>query len=193
MKPFFQSDKTKLLRIIFAIVYFIILTSWSYRQPLGNCPDEDMRYQIPLYIYSNNWSLPSATDTSIIDEKYGFSYASRPFLSAQISAACMKACSLFSLRPDDLYHAARMGNVLLSLIFVLYLFKISDLFFNRPEKKWLFVSLVAFWPQLAFIFTYVNSDALGVLAVAMIVYSLVSCIFLYTLQESSAFLLFHYS
>lgn len=165
---FFDSNE-KFLRILFILVFFIFLFLWAYRQPFNSSPDERMRYVMPKYIYDNG-TLPRADDPTIVDEKYGHSYAGRPMLSYFISVFFMKICSFFYTSDFALLMAARMGSIACGIGFVIFIMKIADELFSTQSTRWLFIILTCLWPQGAFMFTYVNCDALALFSVAIIIY-----------------------
>ena len=159
----------KLLRILFILACFIILFIWAYKQPFNSSPDEKMRYVMPKYIYDNG-TLPRADDPTIVDEKYGHSYAGRPMLSYFISVFFMKICALFSTSEFALLMAARMGSIACGVGFIFYVMKIADELFTERGTRWLFMILTCLWPQCAFMFTYVNCDSLALFSIAMLIY-----------------------
>ena len=160
---------SKIFPVILIISYFLILFIWSSHQPFDTCPDEKMRYVISQYIYENN-ALPRADDASIIDKKFGFSYAGRPVLSSILSAFFMKIRSLFPSSEFSLLMAARMENILCGIGFMIVVMAISRELFQNRKTQYFFTILTCFWPQCAFLFTYVNSDGLAMLAVSLILY-----------------------
>lgn len=154
--------------ILFLIFYVSILFIWSYKQPFNSSPDEKMRFVMPKYIYDNR-SLPRADDPTIVDEKYGHSYAGRPVLSYLISVICMDVASIFDTSEWTLLMAARFGSILCGLGFAIVCFLISDELFEEERNKWGFSIITCLWPQCAFMFTYVNCDALALFSVALII------------------------
>lgn len=167
----FRNKRTndKILRTIFVIGFFVLLFIWAYKQPFNSSPDERMRYVMPKYIYDTE-TLPRADDPTIVDEKYGHSYAGRPMLSYFISVFFMKICSFFSTSDFALLMAARMGSIACGIGFIIFVMKISDELFSNIHTRWFFIILTALWPQCAFMFTYVNCDSLALFSIAMIIY-----------------------
>ncbi len=159
-----------LYKIAFVLFCFSIYFIWACVQPFNSCPDESMRYVIPKYIY-NNFSLPNANDISIINSHYGFSYANQPMLPYIISAMFMKFVSIFTASDYALIIAARMTSVLAGLGYVIVLINISEIALKKISSKWIFIVLCSMWPQVAFIFTYVNCDGLAMFSAAMVIYS----------------------
>lgn len=152
----------------FLLLYMVILLFWSLSQSFDSSPDEKMRYVMPKYIYDNG-TLPRADDPTIVDEKYGHSYAGRPVLSYLISVVCMDVVSVFDSSEWALLMAARFGSVLCGIGFAITCFLIADEMFEEERLKWAFVLMTCLWPQCAFMFTYVNCDALALFSVALII------------------------
>ncbi len=162
-------QRERIFQFVFIVGIFALLFSWAIMQPFNSCPDEKMRFVIPEYIY-NNLSLPDARDESLFDMNYGFSYASKPMLSYIISALFMEITSLFTKSDFILLIAARMTSVLSGVIYSLFIIKLSRFVSNRISIKWLFIILCTLWPQMCFVFTYVNCDGMAMLSVAIMIY-----------------------
>ena len=161
----------KLISYWFIITCFFVYFFWALSQPFNAGPDEAMRFLIPRYIF-NHSSLPHALDPEVIYPDYGFSYANHPMLSYILGAVFMKIASFFSLSNFHLLVAARMASVLSGTVYVYFVSKISNLLFNEVKIRWLFIVLCSCWPQAAFMFTYVNCDAMAIAGVSIVIYSL---------------------
>ena len=161
--------REKLIKVGFIFACFSMFFLWACMQPFDSCPDEKMRYVIPTYI-CDHFSLPNANDTSIIDLKYGFSYAAHPMLPYIISGIFMKITSFFTSSEFAMLMAARMTSILAGAGYVYFVMKISKYVSEKIGIQWLFIILCSLWPQTDFVFTYVNCDGLAMLAVAMIIY-----------------------
>lgn len=165
----FYEKREYLIKAIFVFLCFTLFFTWAFAQPFDSCPDEKMRYAMPEYIYKH-WALPNANDTSIIDPRYGFSYAANPMLPYMISAVFMKIASFFSASSFVLLMAARMTSILAGVGYVIFVMKISKLAFRKISTQWIFITLCSIWPQGVFVFTYVNCDGLAMFSVAMVIY-----------------------
>ncbi len=165
----FYRNNEKVLKLLYIFFFFSIVLVWALVQPFDSCPDERMRYVIPQYIFNNN-ALPNANDMSIIDSSYGFSYAAQPMLPYIFSAVFMKITSVFTTASYPLLIAARMTSVLSSIGYAVFIIKTSKLAFDRTYKQWLFILLCTMWPQLSFVFTYVNCDGMAMFSVSIVVY-----------------------
>lgn len=139
-------------------------------QPLGAGPDEKMRYMVAQYLHEHPGKLPLGDEPTIRDATWGISYAYYPILSYMVSAVFMGIAGLFHASADGLLHAARMADVLFVTGAVYFVVKASGKLF--PKKgRWLFAALAGFMPQALFLGTYVNTDSLALLSMAMILYS----------------------
>lgn len=168
IKLIFGNDKFRIT--ILLIGYFVFLLIWTMRQSYNNCPDENMRFQMPKYIFEHG-ELPTLFDESIRDERYGFSYAHHPSLPYVIGAIFMRIAAMLGVGDGHLYMAARMVSVLSGVVFLFLLIKISDLVFDNKISKLTMIGLLMFWPQLCFVFTYVNCDSLSLVGVGIIILS----------------------
>ncbi len=153
------------LFLLFLLVYF---TAWAYIQPLGVSPDESMRYDVAKYIY-NHGALPRGDDPELLNPVWGLSYAFYPFFSYMIAACSMKVMSVFSTDPYDLVVAARMVSVLFGVGSIFFVIRIAKRLFDEKTGK-LFVMLMAFLPNTAFLSSYVNIDAMAMFCTAFILY-----------------------
>ena len=55
----------KKITMIWVLLAFILLTVWAMSQPFHAGPDEEMRYLVADYIYSNHGALPRGDDPAI--------------------------------------------------------------------------------------------------------------------------------
>lgn len=150
------------------IGYFIFLSIWMFHIAMDVAPDEKMRFQIPKFIF-NHGKLPTLFDKSIIDEKYGFSYASQPCLPYMIGAVFMRIASIIGVSSGHLFYAARLVSVLSGVVFIFIIMKIADQLFDDQTSKYIMVGLIMFWPQLCFAFSYVNCDSVALVGVAIMI------------------------
>ena len=165
----------KKITMIWVLLAFILLTAWAMSQPFHAGPDEDMRYLVADYIYSNHGALPRGDDPAIRNATWGISYAYYPILSYMISAAFMGVASIFGASGIALFRAARMADVLFVTCAVYFLVKASGKLFPREkfsrEVRWMFTALAGFMPQAIFLGTYVNTDSLALMSAALILYA----------------------
>ena len=162
-----------LLSLLFYLTYLGLTSLWAYLAPLGDGPDETLRYLIPYYIYQHG-TLPLGTDLeTIAASTYGISYAFFPYLSAIVQAGVMKIVSLFGADSFTLLYAGRMVSVFFGLLTAIIIRKTARLLFRDNRISWLFTLLCVMWPEVLFLNTYINSDSLALLSCAVILYALV--------------------
>ena len=152
---------------VLVLAAFLLLTAWAFMQPLGAGPDEKMRYMVAQYLHEHPGKLPLGDEPTIRDATWGISYAYYPILSYMVSAVFMGIAGLFHASADGLLHAARMADVLFVTGAVYFVVKASGKLFPK-EGRWLFAVLAGFMPQALFLGTYVNTDSLALLSMAMI-------------------------
>lgn len=152
----------------FLLFLFIFYFMWAWHQPFNSAPDEKMRYDIPKYIYEHS-SLPHGGDPEIRDENWGISYAFNPILSYIFSALFMKITSLFTTDSFALLISARTVSVICGVITAFFTIRISQKLLPSPFRP-LFIVLVTLLPQMAYLASYVNTDAMAVTSTSIIIY-----------------------
>ena len=150
-------------------VTFIIASWWALAAPMGEGPDEGMHMDVAYYIYRHG-ALPRGDNPEIRNPVWGISYAYSPILPFIIGAGFMKAASVMGAAEDSLYIAARFVSVAAGVLTVLFSALASrELFSKKNRMMYLFPLLIAFFPEMMHLRTYVNSDAFGIMTTAMIV------------------------
>ncbi len=160
-----KRDNTAILFLIGVAVFYAV---WMLVQPYAVPPDENMRYDIPMFIYKNG-VLPRGDDPALVNNAWGLSYAFFPILSYMISAVFMKAAAVFSTEPVVLLMAARSVSLLCGVGTAFMSLKIGRKLFGERFGL-LFAVMVAFLPQNVFISSYVNNDALAIFSSSLIVW-----------------------
>ena len=159
---FFEENSERHERIFewsFFIFCFLLYFWLSLFLPYDAGPDEQMRYDIPKYIYENG-HLPHGGDPAIRNIYWGISYGFTPIAGYIPGALFMRLASFFSTSEYVLLSAARFPSVIFSTGSVCFAYKMAK---DILGKKWskLFVLLFALWPEFIFISSYVNIDAMG--------------------------------
>ena len=162
--------------ILFAAVALTVaLMQATYIDPplFTSPPDETARYLVPRYIFEHG-SLPTGLEAESRHEVYGeFSYAYLPGLSYIVMGWVMR---LFNsgISPDAYINfvTARCVNVVFGLITAVFIWLLGRRIFNKERYVWLFAFAVMFLPQHLFIHTYVNTESLCMLSIAVIYHSL---------------------
>ena len=157
------------IEILFLLAIAVYYTMWARVQPLGVSPDETMRYQVAQYIYEYG-TLPRGDAPEILNKTWGISYAFNPILAYMLCAVSMKLMSFFNDHAYALLMAARMVSVFFGVGTVFFAIRIAKQLFSRRET-WMFVLVAAFFPNMAFLSSYVNNDSLALFSGAMILYA----------------------
>lgn len=163
---FVKAHRLELL-LVLLIGSFLFYIAWIL--PFNKAPDEKMRYLIPQYIYKHG-TLPSGYDEEIRNELWGISYGFHPILPYIFGGYLMKLVGVFCSSDHALLLAARFINVLIGMGFYWYVMQISKKLFHSKLFRAFFVALLALLPQLLYLFTYVNTDAIAVFSGAMLIY-----------------------
>lgn len=153
------------------LVAFICMMTFATVQPFGDGPDEINRFKLVEYIY-NHGTLPVGDDPEVLIDGYGGSYAFQPMLTYIIDGYLLRALRVLEPSLEMRVFISRLVNVFIGLLTAIYVKKLSDLLFENKKTAWAFTLAVVFLPQNLFIHTYVNTDSMGLLSIAVILYSL---------------------
>ena len=169
---FLSRHKRETALAILLLFVFICMSIFVFKQPFGDGPDEINRYKVVSYIEKHG-SIPVGDDPEIIIDGYGASYAFQPILTYMIEGYLLHLISPLNLDPDTKLIIARYVNVLIGLLAAFYTFKLSTVLFGDSLTSYLFSLAVILLPQNIFIYTYVNTDGMGLLSVIMMIYALI--------------------
>lgn len=157
--------------IIFYLLVFLAIACFAMLQTYGDPPDEINRFKVVNFI-RNHGRLPYGGDPEVILNGYGASYAFQPILTYIIQGYLLRFLGLFTTDGYVLLLAARMVNVCFGVLMAYFVRLISKEVWKNPYIQWTFTLLVVFLPQNIFIHSYVNTDSMAMLSVAMIFYAL---------------------
>jgi hypothetical protein len=145
----------------------LVYAGWALTIPYNHAPDEADRFIIVDFI-ARHHALPSGLDPAARIPLWGTSYAFQPMLTA-IAGAVLSGVTA-TLGGDRIAQAtaARFVSVLCGMGTVAVCVTLGRHFFRGPWRM-LFPVLVGLLPQFAFISSYINNDALAVLATALVV------------------------
>ncbi len=157
--------------IVFLLFLSIFYFSWSLVFPFNYGPDEQMRYQIPLYIF-NHGNLPHGGDLEIRNAVWGSSYGFTPITPYIISGYLMKVVYFFTNNFDALLYVARAVTVGFSILSIIVIYLISKkIFANSLIKRWCFITFISFLPQYVYISSYVNVDTFAIFCTSVVIYA----------------------
>lgn len=153
------------------LIAFICMMTFAAVQPFGDGPDEINRFKLVEYIF-NHGTLPVGNDPEVLIDGYGGSYAFQPMLTYIIDGYLLRALRVLAPSLEIRVFISRLVNVFIGLLTAIYAKKLSDLLFENKKTAWVFTLAVVFLPQNLFIHTYVNTDSMGLLSIAVILYAL---------------------
>ena len=150
---------------------FICMMTFALIQPFGDGPDEINRFKLVEFIYEHG-TLPVGDDPEVLIDGYGGSYAFQPMLTYIIDGYLLRALRILEPSLEMRVFISRLVNVFIGLLTTIYVKKLSDLLFDNKKTAWAFTLAVVFLPQNLFIHTYVNTDSMGLLSIAIVLYAL---------------------
>ncbi|MCK9705465.1 glycosyltransferase family 39 protein [Pseudomonas syringae] len=171
-------SSTRYQRVL-ATTYFILLSVWSAGIAFNGAPDESTHFFLLEYLKSFH-SLPAASAptqafTGSISgytwQPGEFWYHGLPF--PHVIGALISSYSLSWMLPSDLgYLAARCFNWILGAVFICALFRIANRAGMSKKAAALAALIISLIPQVSFVFSYFNSDAYGLMSVALLISAL---------------------
>lgn len=167
---------------LLAVFYAFLATRIGVGIESGG-PDETARLLVPKAMLRGDL-LPSGynPDTVMNWEEYpysgNYSYAFYPqLLGAYVTAAFMFLARLFGAAPAWQLVAARLSSVLWGVVGAYFVGRTVRECIDDERERLAYGAaaslLVGFWPQYAFLSSYVNNDVVGTAGVAMLVCALV--------------------
>lgn len=166
-----MKKKEMAAEIVFYLLVFAAIACFAMIQTYGDPPDEINRFKVVNYII-NHGRLPHGADPEVILAGYGASYAFQPILTYILQGFLLRFLKLFTTDGYLLLLAARMVNAAFGVLMAYYVRRIAKEAWKNPYIQWVFTLLVVFLPQNIFIHSYVNTDSMAMLSVAMIFYAL---------------------
>lgn len=159
---------------IFALI--ALLLAWF--QPvqatspiLADPPDEFSRITIPQYIWEHG-RLPTGFEPEVQIPGYGGSYAFFPYLPYILMGLAGLVVRQFTQSAVVLTMTARLVNVACGLAMAVTIYYLSRRLFRDRGFRWLYCFLVMYWPEQLFLHTYVNTESMSQLSIAMILLAL---------------------
>lgn len=162
-----------ILKAILLLVLFLIYLNLALYMSIEVAPDEDMRNDIPFWIYEHN-TLPVGDEPELINEIWGFSYGFAPYLPSIIAYFFMNFFAIFNSSESSLLLATRLVSVLAGLGSVIFCFKIGPYVFKHKYSSYLLAVIVGFLPQVVFLAGYLNNDIFSLFTCLAIFYFLIS-------------------
>ncbi|MBR6770570.1 MAG: phospholipid carrier-dependent glycosyltransferase [Lachnospiraceae bacterium] len=157
--------------LVFYLLVFLSICCFAAIQTYGDPPDEINRFKVVSYI-AKYGRLPIGSDPEVLLDGYGASYAFQPILTYIIQGFLLRFLGLFTENGYVLLLFARMVNAVFGVLMAYFVRRIARETWKNPYLQWTFTLLVVFLPQNIFIHSYVNTDSMALLAVAIIFYVL---------------------
>ena len=152
------------------VTAFALYFLFAYITPYAEGPDEAMHHDVAYYIALRGY-LPAGYDPAVRNEIWGFSYAYLPILPFIIAGYLEFVLrQIFNPSFYQLYMTARMVSVASGTLTVYFTWKTAQLLFPKKQIRYFLPLFAAFLPEMAFLNSYVNSDAMAIMTTAMIVY-----------------------
>ena len=170
-------------RIILYAPYLLCLVFYFWiSRKLGldvssGAPDEIMRALLPEAISQGN-ILPSGYDQEVIYHLGYWSYAFYPqLLPAYLSALFMTASRLLGMSEGAVFMNGRLASIVFSILALYFTsrttYRLATSYFNSEKEAALVRSLtviyLGFWPQYAFLSSYMNNDIAAFCGAAIII------------------------
>lgn len=179
--PESKRSKQAFIRVLLYIFIFVFYTYIAFSLGLGifdGGPDEVMRSLVPRCIL-NGELVPSGYDECAIYDIGYWSYAFYPqMLSAYLSAFFMSLARMFGISDDIVFMCGRFASIFFAMIAVYAVANAIRTIFASSEKRFFLeicsIILLGFWPQFAFLSTYMNNDIVALSGVAVMFSALIS-------------------
>ncbi|MBR5248854.1 MAG: hypothetical protein IKV27_07950 [Lachnospiraceae bacterium] len=169
----------RLILFLYLAGFLVVACTIALLQPLAdtlplliNPPDEHARFQVPWYIYQHG-RIPTGFEEELRIPSYGFSYGLYNVFPYIVQGYVMRFAGIFTDSMLVLLYVARFVNVLSGLLMAVVVYLLSKKLFVDRTYGWAFCFAVTFLPENLFMHTYVNTDSMCLLAVAMMIYGLV--------------------
>ncbi|MFL1558109.1 hypothetical protein [Pseudomonas sp. O11] len=168
-------------QLLLAVCYFVVIAFWSFGIAFNNAPDESTHFYLLEFLKAFH-ALPAASEPheplvgSISGhtwQKGEFWYHGLPFPHI-LGAMLTTYIGGWVLPSDMLYIAARSFNWLLGCVFICALFRTSRSLGLTSLVSVMIAGATALIPQVTFVFSYLNSDAYGLVSVALLISALIS-------------------
>lgn len=170
------------LFILYLIFFAAVASAIALVQPIldnpplfSNPPDEHSRILIPEFIARNGF-LPTGLEDELKIEGYGVTYGLTPYLPYILMGYLMRVVLLFTDSGLALVYTGRFVNVACGVVMAAVVYFMGKRLFADSRFKWLFCISVMYFPEMLFMHTYINTESMCYLGIALILYGLV-CIY----------------
>lgn len=161
----------RIIRFAVAFMFAAILISMVLSIPMRFCPDEKMRSDIPFWI-AKNGVFPTGLEDELLDNVWGFSYATMPYLPSIIASVFVRICTALGGGEKAMLVSCRLICVFSSLGIYTVSLKIGDVLFLEKRTIWLFTAFSCLIPQFIVCSAYFNNDVPALFGVYLTLFSL---------------------
>ncbi len=168
-------EKNNFAKLIVPLFYILVLFIYllpALLLPFNSSPDEAMRLEVVKGIIASNHVLRVFDSNSDINSTWGFGYS---FLISNLQYILIYAVHYFVniFFTCDSLTIGRLFSVVIGVLCVYTFDKILIALLVEAKDNLLYrislVSVYAFWPQIASMFTYVNADSGALLVTNLLV------------------------
>lgn len=161
------------LKLFYLVVISMCYAFVAIKMPFNSGPDEAMRFAVLQDIVNFGRVANIYDSKSYFNPVWGISYS---FLLSNfgyiVIYLCYKVVSYFIYPNFDLFVFARLSIAMIGIVNLVVLDKIIQSITNERKftlQKVAVLCIVAFWPQVAFMFTYVNLDSFAILMTSLLI------------------------
>lgn len=162
---------------VYLILFGIIAAVMAVSQPdsaeppyFAGPPDESARMLIPRYICEHG-VIPTGLEEEVRIPGYGFSYGLYNVFPYIVQGYAMRFAGMFTDSDRMLLYVARFVNVFFGMCMAWVVYRLSKRLFADRRLQWIFCFGVMYLPESMFVHTYVNTDSMNLLSVAIIIYA----------------------
>lgn len=160
------------MEAVFLIFVFVITAILASREAFGMMPDEFSHFEVVYYIYKHG-VIPTGYEPQIQVPYWGASYAFQPILTYIIQGFVMRFIDLFTDSVYAIMFSARLVNCAFGVVMAYFVRRISCLIWDDRSLQWLFTFLIVLLPENLYIHSYINTDSMAAMSVAIIIYALI--------------------
>ncbi|MBP9742769.1 MAG: hypothetical protein KBD37_05375 [Burkholderiales bacterium] len=173
----FELNKNRQIILLFYLVVLFIYLLPAIMLPFNSSPDEAMRLEVVKGIVASNHILRAFDSNSDINSFWGFGYS---FLISNLQYILIYIVHYFIniFYNCDVLIIGRLFAVVVGILCVYTFDKLLVALITEVRDNVLYrfslVSVYAFWPQIAFMFTYVNADSGALLVTNLLVLNFIN-------------------
>jgi hypothetical protein len=161
----------KTAEILFLLFVFAVEAVLAANEAFGMMPDEFSHFEVVYYIYRHG-IIPTGYEPQIQVPYWGASYAFQPVLAYMIQGWLMRFIDLFTDNIYILALSARLVDCIFGVIMAWFVRQISRLLWDGKSMQWLFTFMVVLLPENLYIHSYINTDSMAAMSVAIIIYAM---------------------